>query len=72
MEGFRDGFVPRANNIRCNDVPRDTNTEVNEVVVVAGGSVISAITGSKGASTGGTEISRPRNSGAENDSSAWC
>ena len=70
MGGDPQGSVPRVNNVRHDDVRRDAVIEFNEVVIVRGGSAISTITGSEGALMGGTESSRPENSGAENDSGA--
>lgn len=54
------------------DAPREAKMEIDEVVVVGGGSVISAMTGSKGVSAGGTEISRQGNSGTESGGGALC
>ena len=68
----RNGFVPRVNNVCHKDVHHDATMEGNQVVIVSGGSVIFAITGSKGAPTDGAERSRPENSGAESNGGASC
>ena len=68
----RDGFVPRMNNVRHDNVRRDAEMEADQVIIVGGSSAISPITGSKGASTNWTDSSRRENSVTESNGDASC
>ena len=75
MGGTRDGFVPQVNNVRRKDICRGAVMKVDQVFIVGGGSAISVIAGSEGATTdetNGTESIRSESSGAESDNGVSC